>query len=284
MRFVWRAHDGEELNGLAWRREGARGVVVCVHGLSGAAEQFEPVARAADGFSFFAIELRGQGNDPAAHRRGRALDVEKQVRDIGAFVELARHENGGGPVFLMGESMGALLSAAVAARNGVELAGLILSVPVVGLRREVPWVVKQALKLVAGLAPHWRLPPSRFVNGTSVAPRITRDKEYQDSLRQKPHHITDFTLGFLAELGDLIDGSSELRGGIDLPLLVLAAEKDCFVRRDQIESWFDGVASQNKRLNVYEEAYHLLWHDWDKERVLVDIVTWLDGASGKRFE
>ena len=180
--------------------------------------------------------------------------------------------------------MGALLSAAVAARNGVELAGLILSVPVVGLRREVPWVVKRALKLVAGWAPHWRLPPSRFVNGTSVAPRITRDKEYQDGLRQKPHHITDFTLGFLAELGDLIDGSSELRGCIDLPLLVLAAEKDCFVRREQIESWFEGVASQNKRLNVYEEAYHLLWHDWDKERVLMDIVTWLDGASGERFD
>lgn len=279
MRFAWRSHDGEELQGLAWRREGAAGVVVCVHGLSGAAEQFEPVALAAGRFSFFAMELRGQGNDPERRRRGRVLDVEKQVGDIGSFVELARRKSGGGPVFLMGESMGALLSAAFAARRGGELDGLILSVPVVGLRREVPRIVKRALKVVAGLAPHWRLPPSRFVNGTPVAPRITRDKDYQDGLRKKPHHITDFTLGFLAELGDLIDGSACLGGRIHLPVLVLAAEQDCFVRREQIEMWFEGVAAKEKTLRVYEEAFHLLWHDWDRERVLGDVVRWLESAG-----
>jgi alpha-beta hydrolase superfamily lysophospholipase len=277
--FAWRAHDGEELHGVAWRREGARGAVVCVHGLSGAGEQFEPVAMAVRDFSFFAMELRGQGNDPVARRRGRALELEKQVRDIGEFVEFVRRENGGRPVFLMGESMGALLAASFAAERGGGVDGLVLSVPVVGLRREVPRIVKKALRLVAGLAPHWRLPPSRFVNGTSVAPRITRNKEYQDSLRQKPHHITDFTLGFLSELGELIDGSGELATRLNVPVLVLAAGRDCFVRREQIEMWFEGVAEKEKTLHIYDEAFHLLWHDWDRDRVLQDLSAWFDAKA-----
>jgi len=282
MRFAWRGHGGEGLNGLAWRRDGAAGSVVCIHGLAGAGEQFEPVVHAAPGFSFFAMELRGQGNDPVAHRRGRALELEKQMGDIAAFVDMVRADGNGGPVFLMGESMGALLAASYAAGGGNGVDGLVLSVPVVGLRRPVPGIVKRALKLVAGLAPHWRLPPSRFVNGTPVAPQITRDRDYQESLRRRPHHISDFTIGFLAELGDLIDGSGGLGPGLNLPVLVLAAGRDCFVRREQVERWFDGVAAREKTLRVYGGAFHLLWHDWDKELVLRDVAGWLDGRVAGR--
>jgi alpha-beta hydrolase superfamily lysophospholipase len=208
-------------------------------------------------------------------RRGLALDLEWQMRDVGAFLKAVGAAHSGEPLYLMGESMGSLLSASYAARAGGGIEGLILSVPVVGLAREVPAPVRWVLRVLGKTFPKWRLSPSRFVNGKSIAPPITRDRVYQDSLREKPHHISNFSLGFLAELGELIDGSNEVAGRLELPVLVLAAGQDCFVRVDQVEEWFQGVASRDKTLRVYPEAYHLLWHDWDREKVVADLGGWL---------
>jgi alpha-beta hydrolase superfamily lysophospholipase len=275
MRFPWRTEDGEERQAHAWPAENSRGVVACVHGLSGSGEQFAPLPERLGEFSFYALDLRGQGSDPLEVRRGLALDLEWQMRDVGAFLKAVGAAHSGEPLYLMGESMGSLLSASYAARAGGGIEGLILSVPVVGLAREVPAPVRWVLRVLGKTFPKWRLSPSRFVNGKSIAPPITRDRVYQDSLREKPHHISNFSLGFLAELGELIDGSHEVAGRLELPVLVLAAGQDCFVRVDQVEEWFQGVASRDKTLRVYPEAYHLLWHDWDREKVVADLGGWL---------
>jgi alpha-beta hydrolase superfamily lysophospholipase len=61
--------------------------------------------------------------------------------------------------------------------------------------------------------------------------------------------------------------------------LVLSAGKDCFVKPEQISSWFDRIPSADKTHRLYSDAYHLLWHDWDREMVMSDIEEWLDGRS-----
>lgn len=287
MSFRWCTEDGEDRVAHVWRAGESRGVVACVHGLSGSGEQFAPLPERVPGISFYALDLRGQGSDPVAERRGAALDLEWQMHDLGAFLRAVAREHPGEPLFLLGESMGSLLAAAYAAREGVSsdvaLAGVVLSVPVVALAREIPGPMRWMLRMLGRAFPKARLSPSRFVNGKSVAPPITRDRAYQDSLREKPHHITNFTLGFLVELGDLIDSSREVARRLELPTLVLAAGQDCFVRVDQIEEWFLEIASGDKTLLVYPESYHLLWHDWDRERVVEDLGQWLrrDDAMGQ---
>jgi alpha-beta hydrolase superfamily lysophospholipase len=80
----------------------------------------------------------------------------------------------------------------------------------------------------------------------------------------------------LVELGDLIHHSERLAKGIHSPTLVLAAGKDCFVKPEQIESWFQKIPSPQKTLRHYPDAYHLLWHDWDRDVVVSDIAAWLE--------
>lgn len=283
MSFQWRTHDGEEREAHAWPSENCRAVVACVHGLSGSGEQFHPLPERLGGFSFYALDLRGQGRDPMAERRGMALDVETQMRDIESFVGALRDRHGDMPLFLMGESMGSLLSAAYAGRSDAgsgRIDGVVLSVPVVGLRRAIPAIVKRGLAALARVFPRAKLPPSRFVNGKTLAPPLTRDTAYQDALREKPHHIRDYSLRFLSELGALIDGSHALAERLDHRVLVLAAGRDCFVRAEQIETWFHRIPSTDKTLRHYPEAYHLLWHDWDREAVVEDLREWLDARCG----
>ena len=281
MSFHWKTSDGEDRAALAWQREAGCGVIVCIHGLSGSGEQFEPVAAHLRSFSVYAIELRGQGLDPVPERRAMLLDLDAQHRDIRDLLQAIREMHPDEPVFLLGESMGALLSASFAAAHpDAGLKGLILSVPVVALKQPVPGWLRSSLRVVARIFPRWKFYPSWFVNGEKTAPPLTRDKVYQEAMRKKPHYIRAFTLKFLSELGDLIEESHRMASRIQQPSLVLAAGKDCFVKVMQIEDWFRFLSASEKTLKIYPDAYHLLWHDHDAEQVLADIGSWLEARRG----
>lgn len=283
MSFPWKTSCGENRTACAWRREGSRGVLACIHGLSGSGVQFSPVADFFGDCSVYAIELRGQGLDPVPERRSMILDLSAQHRDIADFLRAIRAVHPDEPVYLFGESMGSLLSASfLAGHPGADVAGVILSVPVVELVRPVPGWVRHLVRLIGCTFPRLKLHPSLFVNGETSSPPLTRDRAYQDSLREQPHHIRVFTLRFLWELGELIRGSAAVAGKIHVPTLVLAAGNDCFVRVSQIEEWFARIPSHDKTLKIYPDAYHLLWHDFDSGKVLSDVGSWLKSRNGEK--
>lgn len=276
MRFDWKTSDGEERRSLAWRRDSRAGVLACIHGLSGSGEQFGPVAENLAPYSLYAMELRGQGLDPVVARRSMCLDVAAQHRDITDFLAAIRVDHPDEPVYLFGESMGSLLAASFsAAHPHADVAGLILSVPVVELIHRVPPWLRLAVRAMGRAFPRLKFSPSWFVSHETASPPLTRDREYQASLREKPHYIRVFTLRFLSELGDLIAGSHDAARQVNTPSLVLAAGQDCFVKVPQIERWFGNLASQDKTLKVYDDSYHLLWHDHDRKLVLSDVAAWL---------
>jgi len=277
MSFQWITEDAEQREATEWLSVDPRAIVVCLPGMSGAAEQFAPVAGCSERLKVISADLRGQGNDRVPGRRGALLDVESQHRDIRALLQAVRGNHPDLPVFLAGESMGALLAASYAAahpQNG--LAGLILSVPVVALRRPVPAIVKQAVRILGAVAPGLRCRPSLFVNGKTLSPPLTRDKAYQDSMREKPHYVHDFNFRFLAELGELIEASHHHAARLQTPSLTLVAGQDCFVTVDQIRQWHARIPAGEKSLRIYPDAYHLLWHDWDRDEVLRDIGEWIE--------
>ena len=104
MPFAWESLDGESSMALAWEVPAPRAVMIGVHGLSGAAEQFSPLGHALPRVSLYAVELRGQGNDSNPARRGAILDVPSQLRALDLFIEVVRRKAPGVPIFLLGES------------------------------------------------------------------------------------------------------------------------------------------------------------------------------------
>ena len=125
MTIEWKTFDGEQRIAHAWKKKGSKAAVACIHGMGGSGEEFHPLPHKIDDCSFYALELRGQGCDPVKSRRGVVLDLESQINDIGAFLKAIRMEHPAEPVFLMGESMGALLSAAYMARAAREDMGTV---------------------------------------------------------------------------------------------------------------------------------------------------------------
>lgn len=282
MTFSWQAADGTVFSGEQWTPAGApRGRLICVHGLGGAATDFIPLAQAAAarGFSTFALNLRGQGCDPEESRRGRFLDPDVLTRDLAAFV--ASLPASTVPVFLCGESVGALLVAASLGRqsSASPIRGAIFSVPVVDLKKPTPKAVRWTLQVAAGLFPTLRLDPSRFVSrkpGRKSRLRVTRDEAYEEILRSAPHRIPAFSVAVLHAFGKFMDDRKNLAAGVTIPTLVLAAGQDAYIRPDQVRAWFDLLPNPDKEYREYPEAFHLLWNDLDHEAVLADIFAWLE--------
>jgi acylglycerol lipase len=281
MEFLWTAPDGLVFPGERWEPAGpARGVLIYLHGMSGAATDFHalatPVADA--GLAGFAMNLRGQGHDPVTRRRGTELDLIQLEQDIVAFAEAAIAEYPGLPVFWCGESMGSLvlMHLLTSPSFDIPVAGAIFSSPVVALRQQTPPVIRKALGLLARMAPRFRLYPGWFVNGHSEPLRVTRDEDHRAKIRASSHFIEAFSLGFLDSLGTLIESSPRLAARVQAPSLVLAAGQDVFIEAQQIKEWFDLLGAKDKTLYTYPDAFHCLWNDFDRELVIADIIGWFE--------
>ncbi len=280
---VWRARDGKTLTRKGWyqARSPARAAVVLVHGLNGSVDDFTPLidALAPAGYRFHAFGLRGQGGDPDARRRGDLRDWRRLRDDVVDFAQLVGTEAAGRPVFVFGESMGALC-ALQAAGDGA-FAGLILSSPVVRFREEttLTWWQEGLVRALFRVAPWYRLDLRSLGRRPGGDPVVTRDKAYLNTIQNAPYRIRAFSLGFYRELIRLVLATSEAAATVALPTLVLAAGQDVFVTADAVTAFFKTLAAEDKTLRVYPESYHLLVRDHDAARVIGEVRAWLDART-----
>lgn len=283
MAISFTARDGAEFAVEEWAGSRPEAILVCAHGMGGAAGDFAPLGEAAAkaGFGCYAMNLRGQGSDPVPARRGAWLDAEALGAEVAEFAESRRRRHGDVPVFFCGESMGALVVARLLAGPALPfpVAGAVFSVPVVQLKRPTSPVVRWLVRGLAATVPGVRFWPSWFVTGKSAPLRVTRDEAHAAKVRAAPHHLRAFTFRFLHNLGRLIESSDVLAAQIRVPSLVLAAGQDVFLTPEQVLRWFEKIPAADKTFLLYPEAFHLLWNDWDSEHVLRDVMAWLDARA-----
>jgi alpha-beta hydrolase superfamily lysophospholipase len=278
MGFAWKAPDGLILPGEEWRPPAAvRGVVAGVHGMGAEARDFAPLAErlAAEGMVVYALNLRGQGHDPHPARRGHFLEPGVLCAEIAAFVAEMAARHPGCPVFLCGESMGALLSSRALALGVARVDGVVLSVPVVDLRRPTPWTTQTALRVASWLWPTGRFSPSWFVAGTRKPLPVSRDEAHLHRLRNSAQSIRAYTFRFLHAMGELMREVRALAPQLRVPCLVLGGGRDVYISPDQLTAWFGEIGAADKSLRIFPDGHHCLWNDLDRDAVVETVTAWI---------
>lgn len=286
-RHEWNAPDGETFHYSLWGADlpadrRPRAVVVGVHGLSGAALDYEPLGRhlAQHGVVTFALELRGQGNDPRKERRGDLEQIEDWYADLRAFFSLVRCRYPDAQIYYYGESMGAaLLTRFVAQAAEVDLpAGLVLASPVVALDGKASWWQHLVFRFFLLVRPAQRIDVSKYTkrkDRNDPSKWVTRDEAHRLWFETAPHKLDLYTFRFFKCLFDLISGCFDAAPKIRVPVLVIYAANDVFIAPTQVEQFFARLGSREKELRFFPESYHLLLHDHDKEQALERIEAWL---------
>lgn len=274
--------DGTPFWGLQWAPPDGvnpRGVILALHGMGSAAGEFAPLGEyfSPRGWVVLAPNQRGNGHDPMVERRGHGFSYSRYREDALAFLAAVRSGWEELPLFLLGESMGGLLS--VCYLTDAEFTpvcrGVILCAPVFELRRPTPWVIRRLLRLAARCFPRWVIPPALFIHGKNEPVPLTRDSVYQEYTLTAPHRVQRFTVSFTAGVDRLMERSRENAGVLRVPLLLLGGEEDIFISPAQLKSWFDRVAGSDKTLHVFEGSRHLLLHELNTLEVLETIESWL---------
>jgi len=265
---------GLEIFWQAWLPETEpRALVLIAHGGAEHSGRYAWVAGelTACGYAVYAIDHRGHGR--SAGPRAFVDRIGNAVSDLHTLSELADQRHPTVPRFLLGHSMGGAIALAYAAHHQDELAGLVLSAPLAVLK--VTSITRAVSRLLSALAP--RLPVYK-IDSTTVSrdPEVVRTYE-RDPLNHRGL-LPARTIGELtAAVGNLPDQLPTLR----LPILVMHGTADRLVDPAGSALVRDRAGSDDCTLIGYDGLYHEILNEPERERVLADIVGWLDARAGE---
>ncbi len=282
----WAARDGKVLPFTRWASpaHAPRAVLICIHGLSGAASDFWPIGESLprDGFAVYGLQLRGQGNDPDPSRRGDIRSRKQWLDDLEDFTALVQRRHPGRPVFWYGESLGALIAVHAAAQKNflAPPQGIILGSPVVALRPNLQLnrLKNFALRALLHFLPGQRISLESLGNAEV---QVTSHTTHRDQMQHTAHYVPTFTLRLFAEIEQLIKQAPAAAARLQIPLLILYTPHDPLVSQQAVENFYAHIPSPSKSKAFFPQSYHLILHDSERDRALLIVRRWLETQTPK---
>lgn len=253
----------------SWLPDAApRAVVVICHGVNSHGGQHRWTAEqfVGQGLAAYALDLRGRGKSDG--ERFYVHDIADYVADVAGTVKIAKQRHPGLPVFLLGHSAGGVTSAVYTLDNQAELAGFICES--FAFQVPAPGFALAAIKGLSHIAPHLPVLKLKMAD-------FTRDPAALAALDADP--LTAHEAQPAATVAALVRADERLREEfplIKLPVLILHGTEDKATVPAGSQFFFDTVGSTDKTLKLYEGHYHDLLADLGKERVMADIMAWID--------
>jgi alpha-beta hydrolase superfamily lysophospholipase len=259
------------------------GIVLLVHGLGEHAGRYQETAAVFRrwGYQVWALDQRGHGQSAGA--RGGLPTPDALLQDLAAALRHVRREEAGGPLVLLGHSMGGAVCARLMAERGAGMADpgladvvrgvdrLILSSPALalGLSSWMASVVGLMRRVVPGLA---------LSNGLKVQ-GISRDPEVVRAYRADPlvhTRITPALAGFLLDAGVAVRARA---AAWTVPTLVLWSGADQLVDPAGSARFVEAAPAEWVKGIGYPELYHEILNEPERGIVFRAMAEWLGVAD-----
>ncbi len=266
---------GSDRAGYFWQAPQPRAAVLLQHGFGEYAERYEAHYNAlipnllSMGISVYAFDLQGHGRSPGIRA---ATDLETAVADhLMARSKLQALEV---PLFLMGHSLGGIVTATSVTRDPRNIHGVILSSPVLHVS------ANPIARLLARLL--WSIAPN--LPAKNLSPEgISRIAEQVEKFKQDPMVFTGSMPVQIA--ASVLFGSRanwSLYPRWEAPTLVIHGSADIFTEPEGSRRFIASIASQDKTLHLVEGGYHELLNDLEKDDTLRVLLKWLDERIPER--
>jgi acylglycerol lipase len=263
---------GVELYWQAWLPgPEARAVVVIAHGASEHSGRYAHVGEALAGAGYAAYAIDHQGHGRSRGKRA-IVNVDDVVADLRAFIDWAAARHPRAPVYLLGHSMGAAVAIACAVRHQDALAGLLLSGALADPDAASP-ATRVLSRVLSALTPGLGV---YAIDSSAISrdPDVVRAYD-EDPLvfhRKLPaRSVAELTVA----VGRFPDEVPTLR----LPLLVMHGGADRITTLAGSRMVHERASSGDKTLEIYDGLYHEIFNEPEKERVISQVVDWLDARS-----
>jgi len=273
-RFV--GAGGVEIFWRSWLPDTVRAVCLICHGLGEHSGRYARVAEAlgAKGLASFALDHRGHGQ--SGGKRGHVDAFNDYLCDLDEFRRLVEERYGELPRFLIGHSMGGLIAARYAERQGAGLAGLVLSSAALRVDVDAP-----AIKLFMGRVFSKLLPGITMSNELDPT-MISRDKKAVEDYMGDPLVHDRVSARWFTEFTRAIDAVQEQAAEINIPVLVMQSGADALVAPRGAVEFHERLTTGDKTVKEWEGFYHEMFNELpgDRERAINFMTDWIEARLG----
>jgi alpha-beta hydrolase superfamily lysophospholipase len=220
-----------------------------------------------NGYAFWAHDFRGHGR--SAGKRGHVDNFDDYLADLSRLTRIAKEKDPASKTFLYGHSLGGLVVLDYAEKHGSELAGVISTSPLLGLRMKVSPLKTFLGKTLSSIVPTFTLSTGLDPNLLSHRQEIVQS--YVSDALVHGVATARFYTEFLRATKETIDSAGKLK----LPCLIMQAGADGIVDAAVTTAFFKQVGSADKTLKVYDAWYHEIQNEPGWESVVKDIDAWV---------
>ncbi len=261
----------------SWLPEnGCRAVLLIVHGLAEHSDRYGNLVNhfVPMGYAVYGIDHLGHGKSDG--ERVYVKRFNDYTNTLKVYFDRIREWQPGKPIFLVGHSMGGLISAVYLLDYQAELTGAILSGPAVKIPKYVTPAMLFVGKILSGLIPKLGL-VGLSADGVSRDPAVV-----QAYVSDPLVYRGKATARLAAEMLKAIQTVSAQAARITLPILIVQGSADRLVDPAGARMLYDAVSSADREIRIYDGFYHEVFNEPEHDKVLRDVEIWLEARLGPR--
>jgi alpha-beta hydrolase superfamily lysophospholipase len=261
---------GSQIYYQAWLPEGEiKAVLVVVHGLAehccrymNVVEHFVPL-----GYAVYGLDHYGHGRS-----EGPRVYVERfddYIETLKIFVDQVAGWQPGKPLFMVGHSMGGLITPLYLVKYQEGLAGAVISAPGVKVPDTLSPATMTLGRLLSKVAPKAGL--------TALDPAgVSKDPEVVKAYVDDPLvYNGKITARLAAEMLASMERAVAEADAIMLPVLIVQGGADSMIDPEGAQILHDKIGSEDKTLKVYDGLYHEVFNEPEHPEVLAFVEGWL---------
>jgi len=241
------------------------GLIVCHHGIMINMKFFDPFVKEMNKSNFIVYRYDCRGHGKSEGKRGYVKSLFEMVEDLKIMVDLAKKENPNLPLFIMGHSMGGLISALFATKYPNEANGFITGAGV--LRDNNKTFGELPLKG----------DPEKYIISHEAMKKIKEfTKEVQDILcKVYPNFVSEITISLINSFPEANEYLKKNMKNFVKPVLILNGNFDCFVNQTDAIDFYMDLDNKDKSLIIFSGVGHDLWNEEKGDMIIWHILNWI---------
>ncbi|MBE0700281.1 MAG: alpha/beta hydrolase [Acholeplasmataceae bacterium] len=250
--------------------ENSRGSVIITHGIAEHSGRYEEVTKSLNesGFTVVRYDIRGHGQSQG--KRGALGSFHQTIDDLHALV-VEEKKLAPKKIYLLGHSMGGTIVNMYAVKYK-DVDGIISSGASSYFLKDVT-----PLRIIGFRWLGWATKKTNFADD-----QLSRIKSVEEDYINDPLNLKKFYISIVGQM--MIRGVRYLNRNIQkyhTPVLFLHGGNDKIVPSFFSQRLHDLIPSTDKEIIIYEAAYHEIFNDIGREKVIDDMIAWLDKRSPK---
>jgi len=253
-----------------WQANNPKAIVLLIHGVGEHCQRYNALANTLNAASYTVSSLdlpnHGRSDGQKGHIESFAL-FQQAVLELYQRVNQAYPDK---PIFILGHSMGGLITSRFLIDHQDKFKGALLSGPAIETPQEPPAWQVSLIKGIARLLPKLGLVPVD-------ASMVSRDPKVVTAYEQDPLiNKNKLTAKLLVELSNTMDEVKQKASAITLPLFIMHGTADQLTSTSGSQFLYETVASTDKSIRLYEGLYHEIFNEPEAPSIYQEVIEWLD--------